>query len=209
MFRSQRILQGNFLHVDRVETERRSSEEVVGVNKGDYSVAALAHSPELEMIFLVSQDRAAMRTERNPMGKITEAVAGRCDIRNERVTKTMVREILEELGVEATEEDIEIVATKPQATSPGCLREKIYLGYYEIKPSSVVKEGEVFGLKEEGEKTKVIGIPSADAETYAYEECEDIKTFALLMWFVNRQRKTKLEQGVATTLHKVIGIFEK
>lgn len=111
-------------------------------------------------------------------GKILEIPAGSCED-NEALVRTMVREIKEEVGLEAEPEDLQLLGS--YYFSPGACCEKITLYWceLELQPEEITAlRGRIAGLKHHGEETKVRlvelkyfdGLDIRDAKTkLAYE----------------------------------------
>ena len=88
-------------------------------------------------------------------GKILEIPAGSCED-NEALVRTMIREIQEEVGLEAEPEDLTLLGS--YYFSPGACCEKItlYSCELELKPEEIATlRGRIAGLKHHGEETKV------------------------------------------------------
>lgn len=182
---SRRVFDGGFVLVDSVKTDRPRASEVASTRAGDTCVAVLVYGKKTHMVYFVRQDRAAMITEQNPDGTIVEVVAGRCDVLGERLKLVVKCELLEKMGTEVTEEQIELLNSgKFLALSPGIVRERMILAFVELDDGSEVKLGKEYGLHGEGERTKVVGLGLDLLEDY---KAEDMKTFALIQWFLRRQ----------------------
>ena len=117
-----RHLYDGFVKVDKVETSAglRPREVVVATD----SVAFLVCNKDRDEVLLATHDRAPMMRPDNPRGTILEVGAGRFDIRI-GVRGLVVKELKEELGVTATEDEVHMLNNEiPLALSPGVLTER-------------------------------------------------------------------------------------
>lgn len=146
----------------------------------------------LGKLYIIRQARPPIITEENPQGLIDEACAGRMDKAGEDLRALAAREIGEELGMRAREDQIELInAGIPLAASPGGSSEKIYLAYAEIEPSQI-REGSEWGLASEHESTRRIEVGFDEVRSY---KSTDLKTFALIQWFVTSRLNASPSTG--------------
>lgn len=142
-------------------------------------------------VFLVVGDRKTsqkfaviVRQTRIPAGgKILEIPAGSCED-NEALVKTMVREIKEEVGLEAKPEDLKLLCN--DYSSPGACSEKITLYYCELNLDSsgiAALSGRIAGLKHHGEETRVELVP---LENFGKLKIDDLKTHAAYGLYLQR-----------------------
>jgi 8-oxo-dGTP pyrophosphatase MutT (NUDIX family) len=121
----------------------------------------------------------------NPRGLITEVPAGRFDVAL-GVKALMVKEAWEEVGLRLSESDIILINEGvPLACSPGVLTERIYLAYAYGRASELQPREEVH-FTAEGEEIRQVRV-SADNLSLRALACEDLKTFALIQWFLAYQ----------------------
>jgi hypothetical protein len=148
------------------------------------SVAFLVHVVDTSQIILVEQYRPAMECESNPTGKLLEVGAGRFDIKAS-VIELVRKEALEELGVDTFEKNIELINSgKSLALSPGVLTERQYLAYVRVPSAQVDPEQRTYGADHDESIQRVfININELPSRVW-----EDMKTFALIQWFLNRLR---------------------
>ena len=148
------------------------------------SVSILLFNKESRHIVLVEQARVAMIRDDNPDGLIIELVAGRCD-KNMTPQEIAASEAWEEAGVTISPKRIELLNFGiPMAVSAGSTDERAHLMFAEICNADMDWTKEVFGLASENEVTRRILVPINDLETY---ECRDIRTFALIQYFLKRR----------------------
>ncbi|MFA6526549.1 MAG: NUDIX hydrolase [Candidatus Buchananbacteria bacterium] len=174
--------------------ERNGKHEIV---EKDDAVAFMIYHRDRDQVVFVSQLRLPI------MSNLIEAPAGHIDYPKETLTdyeikKSMAREAKEELGIVIDPHQIEYVCFNGLCTSPGILTERIYLGYMEIGNDDIESEERVFGLAEEGEQIKRIWISLDNLETFANKSINDMKTFALVQWFlrVKYPQLPRPEKGV-------------
>lgn len=144
------------------------------------AVAVLVACPRLRKIYLQGQDRDAMITPQNPTGYTVEVCAGRFDKPGESPRVAAARETGEELGIVVGADAIQLVSDEPLATSAGMTNEHILLAYTEVEPEQIL-EGTYWGAADENERTTRIEISYDDIPSY---RTTDIKTFALIQWFL-------------------------
>ncbi len=186
----KRICEG-FYPKDLVTFDNGIKREIV---HGDDSVAILLYDIENKGIILVRQERAAMLFRRDSYhsvygGFIIESVAGRLDKPGKTIKQIAKEEAMEEAGADVSEDDIEIINFgESLAPSPGFSTECIYLAYAEIKPGKLpkAKPEQIFGIEEEGERIARVCFPVEDLENYPHK---DLKTFALIQWFLRTKLK--------------------
>jgi hypothetical protein len=173
----QRVYDG-FVKVDKVAHLGRNVEVVRCSN----SVAFLVKNTTTNQFMLALQNRAPMINEANESGEILEAAAGRFDIKI-GVKGLIIKELLEELGVIANEDEIHLFNNGvPLALSPGVLTEVQYLAYVEIDDSRVDKTKKIFGVHEEGERIIRMFITEDELKKLTFH---DMKTFALYHAYCN------------------------
>ncbi|OHB21627.1 MAG: hypothetical protein A2939_05765 [Parcubacteria group bacterium RIFCSPLOWO2_01_FULL_48_18] len=170
--------------MDRVVVYRGFAEilKADGIEVGRVSdgVAVLVYEKEGRRVYLTRQRRVPMVIAGMDDGVITEAAAGRCD-RNLDIRKLAAEEVYEELGISVAPADIRLINDGiPLASSPGYLTERITLAYVEITPEQIAP-GEQFGKSDEREVTRRIFIPLDQLDSF---EIQDLKTFALIQWFL-------------------------
>ena len=152
------------------------------------SVAFLVHNQDTDELLFATQDRAPMMRPDNPTGTILEVAAGRFDT-NLGVRGLVVKELKEELGVTADESEIQILNDGiPLALSPGVLTERQYLAYVEVTSDRIDPAKRLYGERAEGEAIARRFIPVKDL---ARTPIHDMKTWALLQWFLGRNAKMK------------------
>jgi len=150
------------------------------------SVAFLIHITDMDCVVLVSQQRGPMMRDDNPDGTIVEAPAGRFDVKL-TVKGLIAKEATEEIGAKGVIPENLITLLnhgEPLALSPGILTERQYLAFVEIT-SHMIEEGDrIFGVDAD-EKIKRLMHP---VQMLKGQEFEDMKTFALVQWFLNHLR---------------------
>jgi len=177
-----RIYDG-FVKVDKVQTAAGLREVVLATN----SVAFLVYNTDKNEVLLVTQDRAPMMDAHNPRGTILEVGAGRFDNKI-GVRGLVVKELKEELGVTATEDEILVLNDEiPLALSPGVLTERQYLAYVEVTSDRIDPTIKLYGEPKEGESIVRRFIPVIELSRIPIH---DLKTWALLQWFRARNPMT-------------------
>lgn len=155
------------------------------------SVAIMLHDVVNRRFLLVQQSRVAMIREDNPDGLITEAVAGRFDVKL-GPKGLAIKEAKEEAGVIITENDVELLNDgKPMALSAGITTERSWLAYAAITPRQLTgNETDVFGVPEEGERIKRLWISEDDFSTFV---SEDIRVLALVQHMIIKACLAKID----------------
>lgn len=172
-----RVFDG-FVKVDAVDTGGKFPFLVVNATD---SVAFLVHNPDKAEVLLVTQDRVAMIREDNTSGTITEAAAGRFDMKI-GVNGLILKELFEELGVTATEDQIEHLNNgTPVALSPGVLTERQYLACVTVREDQIDPIKRKYGNPDEGESIVRRFVPVSELATMVIY---DMKLFALVQWFL-------------------------
>ena len=170
-----------FVKVDSVDVGGKFPWLVVNTTD---SVAFLVHNLDKDEVLLVSQDRASMIRDDNPEGTILEVAAGRFD---EKIgVKGLIRkELKQELGVEATNDQIELLNDgEPLALSPGVLTERQHLAYVRVRESQINPEKRHYGEPEEGELIVRRFVPLTVLARMTFQ---DMKTWALVQWFLGSE----------------------
>jgi len=168
-----------FLKIEKVETAAGPREVVIATD----SVAFLVYNKDTDELLFATQDRAPMMSPDNPQGTILEVGAGRFDV-DIGVRGLVVKELKEELGVTATEDEIQVLNDGiPLALSPGVLTERQYLAYVEVTSDRIDPAKRLYGERAEGEAIArrfvlVSELPGV--------KIQDMKTWALLQWFLAR-----------------------
>lgn len=154
--------------------------EVVRVSN---SVAFLVYNLDTDEFLMTTQNRFPMVTDKNPEGTILEVGAGRFDTKI-GVAGLVVKELKEELGVDATEDEILVLNDgNPMALSPGVLTEMQYLAYVGITNDRIDTSKRLYGVAAEGESIIRRFIPLQDF-VEGKIPIYDMKTFALIQWFL-------------------------
>ena len=168
-----------FIKVDKVETSAGLREVVVATD----SVAFLVYNKDTNELLFASQDRAPMMRQDNPQGAILEVGAGRFDTKI-GVRGLVVKELIEELGVTATETEVQVLNNEiPLALSPGVLTERQYLAYVEVTSDRIDPSKRLYGERKEGE---AIVRRFLSLKELSQTQIHDMKTWALLQWFFAR-----------------------
>ncbi len=171
-----------FVKVDKVQTGAGPREVVLATD----SVAFLVYNKDTDELLFASQDRVPMRRPDNPNGTILEVGAGRFDLKI-GVRGLVVKELKEELGVKATEAEVQVLNDDiPLALSPGVLTERQYLAYVEVTTDRIDPAKRLYGERTEGEAIARRFIPVSEL---ANLPVHDLKTWALIQWFHGRQKK--------------------
>lgn len=167
-------------HLRHEKYDGTMSEEIVRLNleRGD-SVAAIVHDVARDLLYFTEQFRYP--TIANSSGWLLELPAGAVDA-GETPEETLARELLEEIGVNAS-------AFQPIGTffaSPGGSSERILLYYASVDQRARVTDGG--GSSEEGEDIRVVTMPVAEAmDALADQRIEDAKTIIGLQWLALAQ----------------------
>lgn len=165
-----------FVKVDKVETGAGLREVVVATD----SVAFLVYNKETNELLFTTQDRAPMMLPDNLAGTILEVGAGRFDTKI-GVRGLVVKELKEELGVTATEDEVQLLNDGlPLALSPGVLTERQYMAYVEVTSDRIDPAKRLYGERKEGE---VIARRFVPVRELSQIPIHDMKTWALLQWF--------------------------
>jgi len=170
---------GKFLSVHLIDTQDGLRQREVVRKKN--AAAFLIYEPIRNAIILVSQVREPMITAENPAGLITEAPAGHLESNN--IAAEIAREASEELGATIQENQLFLINKSALlAVSPGWTTEQMALGYVRLRPGQLEEGERQFGLAAEGENIKRKFISVSDLSSMVFE---DLKTFALVQWFLN------------------------
>ena len=161
----------------------------VEVVEASNSVAFLFADPIREVVLLISQCREAMVRRRNPEGQIVEVPAGRRDLRTS-IKNLVVKEAREEVGKKISTRQVKLLnGGTPLALSPGILTERMYLAYVETDLRSCIKDSSLtYGLKAHGERIKRRVATFEELERMKFD---DMKTFAIVQWFLKEQLKKR------------------
>jgi len=132
------------------------------------SVAFLVCNKERDEVLLATQDRPPMTRVDNYRGTILEVGAGRFDTRI-GVRGLVVKEVKEELGVTATEDEVHVLNDGiPLALSPGVLTEWQYLAFVEVTSDRIDPAKRLYGEPPEGEATTRRFISISDCPESAF-----------------------------------------
>ncbi len=173
-----------FVKVDKVQTAAGPREVVLATD----SVAFLVYNRDRDELLFATQDRAPMMRADNPQGTILEVGAGRFDIQI-GVRGLVVKELKEELGVTATEAEVQVLNDEiPLALSPGVLTERQYLAYVEVTSDRIDPAKRLYGERKEGESIIRRFVPVRELSRVPIH---DMKTWALLQWFLARNPAAK------------------
>lgn len=174
---------GRFLAVEERVLRDGHRREIV---QNTDSVGFLIDIPAWKAIVMVSQFRPAMLRPDNPEGMILEVPAGRFDRRID-VKALIAAEASEEVGAKIAPNQVRLLnGSQALAMSPGILTERMHLAFVRVRPGQLDASKQVFGLKEEGERTKRVLVPYAKLRRMRFD---DLKTFALVQWFLRTERK--------------------
>lgn len=177
------VFQGRFIEVELRKSLGHDREIIIACD----SAAVLIYNRQLRKVVMVQQPRPAMENYSNPAGIITEVIAGRMNKPNLTLKGLIVLEIEEEIEVRVSEDDVLIInGLQSLAMTPGMCTERCYLALVEIPAKSFPKEGSVFGVREEGEKTRPIIFSFEDLDSMVYE---DMKTFGIAQYFLRQIEK--------------------
>ncbi|GIX07818.1 MAG: hypothetical protein KatS3mg115_2221 [Candidatus Poribacteria bacterium] len=180
MSRSSTIAYRGFFTLEIVDTPVGRRE----VLRTTDSVVVLVHDVVNDRVLLVRQRRAAMATDENPEGWITEAIAGRMD-RGLPVRELIAQEAWEEAGVRLEPEQIELLNHgQPMAVTAGVTNERSYLAYAPVRPEQIEAGEHPRGLSGEGEEIFRVFVPVSELETVVYE---DVRVFALCQYLLRKR----------------------
>lgn len=153
------------------------------------AVAFLFADPVRKVVLLIEQSRDAMVRRGNPSGTIVEVPAGRRDLRI-GIKGLVAKEAREEVGKRIKPQQVRLLNRGvPLASSPGVLTERVYLAYIETDLRSCMKDSsKTYGLAAHGERIRrrVVTYDELGRLTF-----EDMKTFALVQWFLKEQLQKK------------------
>lgn len=213
IFEASKWPQGQIVYKGFVQVEKLSAGtlgapfplEVVRVSN---SVSFLVYNKTTDELLFTIQDRAPMMSHDNRNGTILEVGAGRFDLKI-GAKGLVVKELFEELGVTATEDEVLLLNNGvPVALSPGVLTEKQYLAFVEVTDDRIDKSKKLYGNRDEGEKISRRFIPvshilansdfvpeisPAIARPVGELQIEDMKTWALVQWFLCNSEKIQWE----------------
>lgn len=187
---SENVVFDNFFRIKKAQLRHKlfngkMSEELTRLSfeRGD-SAAVIMHSLPDDSIILTEQFRYP--TYGKNSGWILEIPAG--SVEADEVadpTKTMRREILEEIGYSATQQFHKICTFY---VSPGGTSERIHLYYTRVTPKDKVARGG--GVMHEGEDIRVLSIKVDDALRMVEQgKLLDAKSIIALQWLqINRSR---------------------
>jgi ADP-ribose pyrophosphatase len=149
-----------------------------------HAAAALLYDPALDRVALVEQFRVgALAAGRRPW--VVEIVAGIVE-KGETAEDVVRREAVEEAGVEIADlEPIHVMLASPGGTSETCA---VFCGRADLS-----KAGGIHGLLEEGEETRVLAMPAADAFKLMEDgKIENATCLVALQWLaLNRDKLRK------------------
>ena len=149
-----------------------------------HAAAALLYDPALDRVALVEQFRVgALAAGRRPW--VVEIVAGIVE-EGETAEDVVRREAVEEAGVEIADlEPIHVMLASPGGTSETCA---VFCGRADLS-----KAGGIHGLLEEGEETRVLAMPAADAFKLMEDgKIENATCLVALQWLaLNRDKLLK------------------
>ncbi len=149
-----------------------------------HAAAALLYDPALDRVALVEQFRVgALAAGRRPW--VVEIVAGIVE-KGETAEDVVRREAVEEAGVEIADlEPIHVMLASPGGTSETCA---VFCGRADLS-----KAGGIHGLLEEGEETRVLAMPAADAFKLMEDgKIENATCLVALQWLaLNRDKLLK------------------
>lgn len=188
----ENVFEGRFIDVEIIRAFDQEREVVVSCD----SAAVLVYNRRLRKVIMVQQSRLAMVSSSNREGIITEVIAGRMNKDNLTLKGLIALEIKEETDIEVSEDDIQIInCLEPLAMSPGMTTERCYLALVEIPAGSFPKtfpkssSSDVFGVEEEGERTKRIILSFEDLnDAVVYD---DMKTFGIAQYFLRYIEKVE------------------
>ncbi len=157
------------------------------------SVAFLFADPIRKVVLLISQCREAMIRRANPEGTIVEVPAGRRDL-TIGIKGLVAKEALEEVGKRVKASQVKLLNRGvPLALSPGVLTERMYLAYVETDLQSCIKDNsKVYGLESHDERIRRLVVSFDELERMTFE---DMKTFALVQWFLMEQLRKEKRHG--------------
>ena len=182
------VYAGKLIRVEEVAMPTGHMREVVRKRP---AVAVLVYDPECNTVAMVRQLRAPFMNRGVSGGYIFEVPAGHVET-GEFPEYTAVREVKEEIGVEIRHDQVQLVTDgigASLAVSPGWTDEHMWLAYVELEPGQRNATENVFGEAQEGERTEVSWTSVA-----MLESClgfDDLKTFALVQWFLTERRKSE------------------
>ncbi|MFN8159786.1 MAG: NUDIX hydrolase [Solirubrobacterales bacterium] len=136
------------------------------------AVAIVAH--DRERLYMVRQPREAVGE-----GALLEVPAGKLDVEGESPLECARRELVEEIGMEASE----WTELKRMYTSPGFAEEEVHI----FLATGLRKVG---ARPDHGELIEVVSIPLDDLDR-VIEECADAKSLVGLMMLRERLRSTR------------------
>lgn len=179
MAKRQRVYDG-FFKIDRVKTIVGWREVMVETD----AISIFLYDEERRRVLLIRQPRPGCINAENPNGLVTETVAGRFD-GDYSVRELAIKEAKEEAGVDLDPADVGILNRGNLMTiSAGATTGKTYLAYAKIRPGKLEFEERVFGAQDEGESIERLWIPVDDLPNF---QCEDLRVFALIQWFLRTQ----------------------
>lgn len=152
-----------------------------------HTVAFLIYNPDRRAIAIVSQKRPAVSMCDGSNGEIDEAPAGHIEESDlDDILAVMAREANEELGAKfiPNNHDFQLITSAPLYLSPGHMTERMYLGYTEAGDEMFDNSKTKFGVAAEGEETEIRWF---SIDGLSKIEWEDMKTFALVQWFLNNR----------------------
>lgn len=173
----ERVYDG-FFKVDRVETPDGIREVVQTTDSLSLLIVCDGRA------ILVRQSRAAMMTEENPDGMITETCAGRFD-GDYTPLELAVMEAEQETGIQVQPQNIDFLnGGRPMAVSAGAITERSYLAWAEID-GRLPRARKSYGNPAEGERITRIELSVGAIPQYLQGKCEDIRVFTLLSHYWN------------------------
>lgn len=202
---SEVVFKNDFLSFETVTLSDGHQRYIVHVED---SVGFLIYVADQDAVVMVSQFRAPMArrgyVSGAKLGVIVESPAGH--LKQTDVIKTIIEEIKEEIGADITKEQVRLLnGGVPLALSPGILSELMYLGYVVIRSDQLEKGDRVYGVKEEGEETERRFIPVHELASMIFY---DMKTFALVQWFLREQKKMdEPSVDLGRQLEETFGVF--
>lgn len=181
-----KVLKRELVFNEFVQVERLTIEGLPftpKVVRATNSVAFLVHNTDTDEFLFTIQDRAPMIDITTPSGELMEAAAGRFDVAK-GVNGLILQELQQELGVTATEDQIvHINGGENLALSPGVLTEMQWLAYVPVTTAQIDPAKKLYGERSEGERIARRFVPASDLIN-GNLEIRDMKTFALVQWYV-------------------------
>jgi 8-oxo-dGTP pyrophosphatase MutT (NUDIX family) len=149
------------------------------------SVVMLIYVANWDFVVFTKQFRVAARhSDYNPTGEVLELPAGRFDEEGLTVFSLAQKEAREEVGIDLSGYELELIYPDPLTVCAGILTERTWLVYAEVLSFDVEKDDRIFGV--DGEQIERVFLPvNYLREDFVPQAMSDA---AAINWFLRTKR---------------------